>query len=701
MQTNKPGTRYWYQDLRRAVFHNLNEYDPQVLDVDRWIERWAAFRPNVIVLSCGGHIAFYPTKLPHHHRSQFLGDRDLFGEYFRAAKRRGWRVICRVESNWANQEVWRERPEWFERDGAGQPVRNEETSWVLHTCLFSNYHTEQVPAIMREVVSRYDVDGFFTNSWPPTGLPYRCRCEQCLEFAGRSDSQLMERQRDRVLEICDRLSQVASESRPDRVYAVHISGATRAVLNIRQLSKTARLFIADHQGRSGDTPIWNCAQQGRVAHCALNGNPIVLGVGTNGGAWRHTAKSAAETTLWMAQALASGMVPRYTWLGGTPSDLRWLETGRQFFGWIADHQEHFANRRTLTNLAVVYSQRLNHLYSAPAATRGGYDAIASSSPSAPGDPSDFLQGMYYALLEGRFIFDFIHEDDLTPERLKKYSTVLLPNIALLSDENCRALRSYANAGGSLLATFETSLYDESGRPRENFGLADLFQIRRSGSRAGGYFNAAIERPHELLRGFAQTKLLPGGEWRVPLRPTADPILTTVPPYPRGIPELVYAEARSEMPYAGPHSAEPAVVMHEMGASRLVYFPGDIERSAWRSGNSDLSLLLQNAIRWVSRGQSPVTVSGEGMAEIFAWETAPGYAIHILNYNNPNMTRPWIRKGYPLGPQQVRVELPPGVRISRVELLAAGTKPRFRINERVLEFTVPHVDGYEIAALYRS
>ena len=32
-----------------------------------------------------------------------------------------------------------------------------------------------------------------------------------------------------------------------------------------------------------------------------------------------------------------------------------------------------------------------------------------------GDVTEFLQGLYYALLEGRFFFDFVHEDDLVME----------------------------------------------------------------------------------------------------------------------------------------------------------------------------------------------------------------------------------------------------------------------------------------------
>ena len=92
----------------------------------------------------------------------------------------------------------------------------------------------------------------------------------------------------------------------------------------------------------------------------------------------------------------------------------------------------------------------------------------------------FLNGMYYALLEGRFLFDFVHEDRMEPERLSKYYALILPNVAMLSDAQCEQLRAYVKAGGSLLATFETSLYDQDNKPRTNFGLADIFDIQKTG-----------------------------------------------------------------------------------------------------------------------------------------------------------------------------------------------------------------------------
>jgi hypothetical protein len=315
-----------------------------------------------------------------------------------------------------------------------------------------------------------------------------------------------------------------------------------------------------------------------------------------------------------------------------------------------------------------------------------------------------MQGLYYALLEGRFLFDFVHEDDLGSETLSRYSALLLPNTALLSDLQCRQLEEFVRSGGSVLATFETSLYDEWGVPRPDFGLAGLLGISRAEKdrqRVGRVFYSRIEEQHEILSGFQDTEWLPGGEHRIPITSSGRALLSVVPPYPQGIPEMVYPFSRKEQEHEGPYSDEPAVVVSEEGRSRLVYFPGDICRSLWLYGNVDMSRLIQNSIKWMLRDESPVTVKGRGeMVEVFAWETEPGYALHILNYNNPNMTHPEIRRFDPTGPQSVTVNLPEEAEIDRIELLRADKRVPYRQKKRSIEFEIPAIEDYEVAALYR-
>ncbi|HYM12423.1 MAG TPA: alpha-amylase family protein [Bryobacterales bacterium] len=686
----------WYAKMRRCGQINFNERDPIELDINAWLDYWTSLKLDALLLNAGGIVAFYPTKTPYHHRSQYLGDHDLFGDFTKAAKSRGLRVVARLDCNWGYEDAVKAHPEWFERRPGGEPVRSPEATWLYRTCMFSPYFTEQIPAIIREVNSLYDVDAFFTNGWPSTGRPPVCYCESCKRLGKREGPKYYQQHLDRVLEVWKLWDSAAKQKKWDSVYIGNLGGGIRAVTNLKKLAEVAGWFNADHQGRAGTTPIWDCAQQGRVAYAVMKGRTTTNVTGAYANSrplWRHTSKSPAEATLWMAQTTASGMVPWYHWLGGAPEDLRWRETGRRFFQWHARHERHFINRRSIANLGVVFSERTNAFYRPPDAAGTRVRGGAAFGPPGGADPTEFLQGLYYALLEGRFFFDFVHEDDLVPETLQKYAALLLPNVALLSDEQCRQLQNYVRGGGSLLATFETGRYDQSGQARSGFGLGDLFGIEPKGpiqGPQGNSFYARIERPHEILRGFENTRLLPGAEYRQPVEAAGSPALTVIPPFPAFPPEMVYTST--------PHTSEPAVVIREKGASRLIYFPGDIGRSCWRSGNTDLSLLLQNSVRWLLREAAPAEVAGEGIAEVFAWQTEPGFAIHIVNYNNPNMMRGWMRRSYPLGPQQARLELPEGVRISRVEALRAPAVLPHRQTGRRVEFTIPKVGDYEVAAL---
>jgi hypothetical protein len=269
---------------------------------------------------------------------------------------------------------------------------------------------------------------------------------------------------------------------------------------------------------------------------------------------------------------------------------------------------------------------------------------------------------------------------------------------MLSDRQCEQISEYVKSGGSIMASFETSLYDENLQRRANFGLAGLLGIDKSGDVIGTNGNAyygRIEqldpsRQHAILEGFHNANWIPGAENRIPLKPVASPVLTVVPGFVHYPPELAYPPVS--------HTDEPAVVLGESGASRMAYFPGDIERTYWLTGHGDLLRLLHNTVRWLTHDERVVGADGEGFLEIFAWETAPGYAVHLVNYTNPNAQHCWIQSTFAVGAQTVTMKLPPGVRTRSVELLKAGHNVPFEQEQQFLHFTVPGVEDYEVAAI---
>jgi len=692
--------------MRRCGQINFNERDPIAMDVNAWADYWASLRVDAVLINGGGIVAFYPTQVPYHHRSQFLGSRDLFGEMAAALEKRKLHVVARMDCNYAYEEALKAHPEWFERNRDGSPRKHNESTWLFKTCMFSPYFIEQMPAIYREINRRYPVAAFFTNGWPSTGALSVCYCENCervyREKVGGVPPEETDATNpvyrkyydvfmDRVLEVWKLWDSVAKEKRPDSVYVGNLGGGIRTVKNVKQLGEVAGWFNADHQGRAGDTVIWDCAQQGRVAQSVMKGRTItnVTGAYSNSRVtWRHTAKTPAETTMWMAQTTASGMVPWFHWLGGAPEDNRWRDVGRSYFNWLAANEPHFRNKRSIADLAVLYPESTIAFYKSgrgPGSWRGAERA----------QTSDYLQGLYYALLEGRFIFDFIHQDDLAPEPLKKYRALLIPNAAYLSDSQCEQIRDYVGSGGSVFATFETSRYNKWGDKRNDLALADLFGASVVGEAIGPFGNSymRIEQRHPITGGFEGTSLLPGAENRLPIRAKeSSPLaLSVVPYYPAFPPEMVYTRT--------PRTDEPAANFKQKGSSRIAYFAGDIDRTFWRSGNTDLSQLIQNTVRWVSGDARPsVSVIGEGVVEAFAWETEPGYALHILNYTNPNMTRGFLRRFYAIGSQKVEFDVAAKKQIKNVRALRAGRNLSFKQRGTTVQFEVPSVLDYEVIAL---
>jgi hypothetical protein len=69
-------------------------------------------------------------------------------------------------------------------------------------------------------------------------------------------------------------------------------------------------------------------------------------------------------------------------------------------------------------------------------------------------------GMYHALVEARVPFEMVHEGLLDAEHTRPFKTLILPNVAALSDAQCQQLRDFVRRGGSLIANAVAWATDE-------------------------------------------------------------------------------------------------------------------------------------------------------------------------------------------------------------------------------------------------
>ena len=689
----------WQKSVRRVGQTNMTEHDPAVMDIDAWADYWHSVKADIVFVSVTGILAYYPSKVPFHRHGKFLNDRDFFGECVAAAKKRGMRVVARMspDLNWG--DALAAHPEWAMRHKDGSVQFSGEEPRLFKTCMFTSYMDDYIPAIIREVNSEYDVDCFYANGWPPLGSLPECHCAVCANLPASSTPAYWRAFTNRVLSLWTRYDAIAKEKKPDSFFFANSGGNVRGGPNLDRLGKTLAWFQADNQGRTYEEPaIWGCSLQGRVCNAVLDGKfaaNVTAAYSTGNPGWRNLSKNPEEARMWLSQTSASGMVPYFHFIGaetGRGEDLRWQKVGSDYFDWTARHDAHLATRRSVANIGVVIGQGTQLLYPGP------------KTSHSRAYMQETTQGIYEALLRGRFAFDFVHEDRLEPERLAKYRALLLPNVAMLSDRQCDQLRAYARAGGSLMASFETGLYDENLEPRTDFGLADLFGASKAGDAIGTNGNPYYARiadqaanqaaesaaQHPILSGFTGTNWLPGAQNRVPLKPVTDSLLTVVPGFVRYPPELAYPPVS--------HTSEPAVVLRESGSSRTAWLAGDVERTDWITGHGDLLRLLHNTIRWVRHNESPVAVEGPGFLEMFCWETRPGYAVHLLNYSNANAFHGWLQSVEPVGEQRIAMKLPTGAGVRSVELLKAEHPVPFHFEGQVLHFKVPSVGDYEVAAI---
>jgi len=355
----------------------------------------------------------------------------------------------------------------------------------------------------------------------------------------------------------------------------------------------------------------------------------------------------------------------------------------RFFHWHKSAEKYLRDREPVARVALVYSQQTSLYYGGPQAQAAVGDAV---------------NGMYHALLEARIPFEMVHDHKL--EELSRYKLAVLPNVAALSDAQCAALRRFVDSGGSLLATFETSLRDEWGEPRTNFGLSDVLGVRYKNRVLGPLRNSYLAfrgkpgtQRHPILAGFDDAAYTVNCIRSVDAESAGalpDAPITLIPSYPDLPMEYVYERA--------PRPDTPQVFLREVGRARTVYFPMDLDRTFWEVMLPDHGRLLANAVRWATNEPQPFEVSGPGLVDATLWRQRDALVLHLVNLTNPMMMKGVIRELTPVGPQRVRIRLNAADRPARARLLVSGKDAPLRAGSGSVELTVPSVLDHEVVAL---
>jgi hypothetical protein len=690
----------WVDKPMRWAQLTLVEDDPPKFDLAFWLDYFARTKSDAVCLSAGGCVAYYPTEVPFHHRSAWLGDRDVFGELVAGCRKLGMVVIARTDPHATYDDVQAAHPDWIAVTADGKPRRHWASPEMWVTCGLGPYNFDFMTRVKEEIMTRYKVDGIFINRWNGSGT---CYCEHC-RTAFKADTGFdlprtnvaqdparhayLLWSQNRLFDLWQHWDAAVRKINPDSCVIPNAGGGATSPLDMKRIGELAPTLMADHQARRGVTVPWANGKKGKEYRATMGRKPIIgiFSVGLEEPyRWKDSVQSVDEIRLWAIDGIANGLRPWFTKFAGSINDPRWLKPVEELYRWCHDAEPYLRNERPLARVAMVYSQQTAWFH---AGEHGSNDHV-----------EDAGNGWYHALIEARIPFEMVHDRLLDADHLAPFKTLILPNIAALSDEQCAQLRDFVQRGGGLIATSESSLFDEAGVQRRNFGLADLFGVSFAGRVEGPMHNAYVRLEHEtapghpLLAGLEDAPRIIHGVWRVEVTPTLDfprPPLTLIPSYPDLPMEKVFTKT--------PRTDIAQVFLREIGSGRVVYFPWDIDRTFWEVLDVDHGQLLRNAVNWATNEPAPVTVTGPGILDVTLWKQNKSITVHLVNLTNPMMMKGPIRELIPVGAQRIRVRLPHPLRARSLRLLVARQSPTFQQKGEWLDVIVPAITAHEVVAI---
>lgn len=696
-----PTTPGWENVPMRWFQLAFTEDDPGKYDPDLWLRYFKEIRADGVCLSAGGGIAFYPTKIPYHGVSANMKGRDPFGEMVAGCRKLGMKVLARIDPHAMPASSFEAHPEWVSRNADGTPRRHWTATDLYLTCQFGPYNFELMPKVIDEISTTYRPDGFFGNRWSSRTICYCNSCQTLYKAAtggplpatddpateeGRTFARWVEA---RMLGLIDLWNQTLQAKRPGTFFIPGLDRRSIVDYDGKATGSRLPLVFGDRQARSHRTVLtstgpmmWNAGRFAKEMHAYMGDKPIgfIISVGLEEEyRWKDSVQSEAEIRMWTAGALAHGARPWVTKFNAKPLDTRWMPVVSNIYNWLYKNEPYFRNTGNLARVGLVFSAKSD-------AYLGGHEHHV--------DVEGHRRGYYQALLEARIPFDSVDTAFLDAASLRRYKLLILPNVAVLSDEQCRQIRDFVAAGGAIVATHETSLYDEFGKKRTDFALADLFGCHVAGDVEKRMQNSyvTLRHPHASVASLRGVERTVASVQRIPVRAdgSSEIPLTLVPHYPDLPMERVFTDqTRTDIPMA---------FCRSFGKGRVVYLPMDLDRTFDELSYGDHLQLLTGFARWAAQGSQPMEVSGPGLVDMAYWRQRQSVTAHLVNLNNPMTLRGSYREAIPAGPYRVSLELPAGATVKGARLLEADKPVQGTMVDGRFVVDVPIVRYHEVVAI---
>jgi hypothetical protein len=322
-----------------------------------------------------------------------------------------------------------------------------------------------------------------------------------------------------------------------------------------------------------------------------------------------------------------------------------------------------------------------------------------------------VYGLFQVATESHLLVDLIldkHLEDI--EYARRYAVIALPNSACLSRKQVEVLDQFVAEGGTLLSTFETSLYSEGGERQKDFQLAEVFGTHYEATKLltpadlinGNSIYARDNFPKEIHpirimdKGFASSVakvVFFGANYTQVRTEKASKVFGVAYEYdPKGKPAS-YTKTRGVIePDLG-----PAIVVNRFGKGRSIYLAPEVGRGFMQWPHPENRTLIA---RFMEMGKSAITVKAPKIVEVTAFWKEPGtLAVHLVNLpsntNRPPVPPAGIAATHEIIPiRDIEVTIG-GIAGGKVTLPVSGQKPKVRRSSGELTVRLPQLGYHEV------
>ena len=628
-------------------------------------------------------------------------ERDRIPRFLELAHRKGIVVLSYISMNYC-KPLKPIHPEWMMKLlDDGRPA-TENLGWFCFNSPFRDWRAEH----LIEYLDHLDLDGFYFDDMNWGSHEERphypgCYCRYCEEMFRREtglavpvkvDLTSIDFRRwvnwryDKLRDFLSHITRKVKAKYPDAVIDFNYYGRHRSdwslahPLNPLGLDKVgAHFFIETNQIEDGSSFAAKTAR--------ANGAPFAI--------WRHAMQTLPESVgssapypepwspiLHGLAGLANGGASVYGMFDG-PMPLR-RDMMKTTFREIKKRAD-YMDGETVKYALLHYSQTLRDFRPEPADAASQYGLRTT-------------KGAYEILNRSHLLVDIVFDEQLETERLSPYKVLVLSNSACLSEKQCEAVRQFVRRGGTLVATHQTSLFDELGRIRKNFELADLFGLDYRGPASGGGLHGVVFVPREesLRREFGYVISFAAEETEVAQRPGIQVEVLCTRSNLKGKRPLDNFDTKTAH-----DEGQPAVTVHSFGAGRAIYISGDIGAGYLHNPYPPLKRFVAALVR---RARPPIEVEAPQAIEVSAATRGRGELIvHLLN--NPT---PWVPFTTPVQDSTTYLYLQEVNPIHNVRLRFIDAKirrARLPLQDRELEIAanpasvvVPEIKLHEVVLL---